>query len=269
MAIVQDMDAEGLRTFPLIIRLIIQTIRQDLWIDDPSNLSRASPSGADQSDAEHQATRSRSWGSIPHGACDWYSCRFLAVRPDSRGEVVLIAVGSIHPESGAWYFEEPLQLPFHDGDWTVVIHDSQFHAAVSGRQPTDVATFRNELTSIVQGCLDSLGFLLAVPLQAEVRSIVMQGEDDQVQLALRRHGWPDVLDQQPELPLRAEAPDLQPMVATAVQEPLARLALADLRAALQYPDDTLFYAYRRSRAHASGSCRQASRTTTTRGSSPG
>ena len=34
------------------------------------------------------------------------------------------------------------------------------------------------------------------------------------------------------------------MVTAAVQEPLARLALADLRAALQYPDDTLFYAYR-------------------------
>jgi hypothetical protein len=44
--------------------------------------------------------------------------------------------------------------------------------------------------------------------------------------------------------LRAEASDLQPLVAAAVQEPLARLALADLRAALQYPDDTLFYAYR-------------------------
>jgi hypothetical protein len=60
MAIVQDMDAEGLHASPLIIRLIIQTIRLDLWIDDPSNLSRADPSGADQSDAEHQATDRRS-----------------------------------------------------------------------------------------------------------------------------------------------------------------------------------------------------------------
>jgi hypothetical protein len=44
----------------LIIRLIIQTIRQDpsgsVWIDDPSNVSRPVPSGADQIDAEHQAT---------------------------------------------------------------------------------------------------------------------------------------------------------------------------------------------------------------------
>jgi hypothetical protein len=44
----------------LIIRLIIQTIRQDPsgsdQIDEASNLSRPDPSGADQIDAEHQAT---------------------------------------------------------------------------------------------------------------------------------------------------------------------------------------------------------------------
>lgn len=44
----------------LIKRLIIQTIRQDrsrsVWIDDPSDVSRSDPSGANQSDAEHQAT---------------------------------------------------------------------------------------------------------------------------------------------------------------------------------------------------------------------
>jgi hypothetical protein len=40
--------------------LIIQTILLDssrsVWIDDPSNLSRPDPSGADQIDAEHQAS---------------------------------------------------------------------------------------------------------------------------------------------------------------------------------------------------------------------
>jgi hypothetical protein len=44
----------------LIISLIIQTIRQDpsrsVWIDEAPNLSRPDPSGADQIDAEHQAT---------------------------------------------------------------------------------------------------------------------------------------------------------------------------------------------------------------------
>jgi hypothetical protein len=44
----------------LILRLIIQTIRRDLsrsvQIDEASNLSSPDPSGADQIDAEHQAT---------------------------------------------------------------------------------------------------------------------------------------------------------------------------------------------------------------------
>ena len=44
----------------LIIPLIIQTILLDpsgaVWTDDPSNVSRLDPSGADQIDAEHQAT---------------------------------------------------------------------------------------------------------------------------------------------------------------------------------------------------------------------
>jgi hypothetical protein len=44
----------------LIIGLIIQTIQQhpsrSVWIDEASNLRRPDPSGADQIDAEHQAT---------------------------------------------------------------------------------------------------------------------------------------------------------------------------------------------------------------------
>jgi hypothetical protein len=44
----------------LIIRLIIQTILLDPsgsdWMDEASNVSRPDPSGADQIDAERQAT---------------------------------------------------------------------------------------------------------------------------------------------------------------------------------------------------------------------
>jgi hypothetical protein len=44
----------------LIIRLIIQTIRLDssgaVWTDEAPKVSRPDPSGADQTDAEHQAT---------------------------------------------------------------------------------------------------------------------------------------------------------------------------------------------------------------------
>jgi hypothetical protein len=52
--------AEGAASHGLIIRLFIQTIRRDrsgsVWTDGPSNVSRPDPSGADQIDAEHQAT---------------------------------------------------------------------------------------------------------------------------------------------------------------------------------------------------------------------
>jgi hypothetical protein len=44
----------------LIIPLIIQTIRLDpsgsIWTDQASNLTSQIPTGADQADAEHQAT---------------------------------------------------------------------------------------------------------------------------------------------------------------------------------------------------------------------
>jgi hypothetical protein len=50
----------AMRPGRLIIRLIIQTIRRvpsgSVWIDDASNVSRPDRSGADQIDAEHQAT---------------------------------------------------------------------------------------------------------------------------------------------------------------------------------------------------------------------
>jgi hypothetical protein len=53
----------------LIIRLIIQTIRRDpfgsVWTDDASNVSRPDRSGADQIDAEHQATDLAVGGSNP------------------------------------------------------------------------------------------------------------------------------------------------------------------------------------------------------------
>ena len=56
----------------LIIRLIIQTIRQDRsgsdQIDDPSDVSRPDPSGAVQIDAEHQATDLAVGVRIPRGA---------------------------------------------------------------------------------------------------------------------------------------------------------------------------------------------------------
>jgi hypothetical protein len=64
--------AEGAASHGLIIRLIIQTIRQDpsgaVWIDGASDVSRPDRSGADQIDAEHQATDLAVGVRIPRGA---------------------------------------------------------------------------------------------------------------------------------------------------------------------------------------------------------
>ena len=61
--------AEGAASHGLIIRLIIQTIRRDpsgaVWTDGASNVSRLDQSGADQIDAEHQATDLAVWGFEP------------------------------------------------------------------------------------------------------------------------------------------------------------------------------------------------------------
>jgi hypothetical protein len=49
--------------------LIIQTIRQDpsgaVWTDEAPNVSRPDPTGADQTDAEHQSTDLAVGGSNP------------------------------------------------------------------------------------------------------------------------------------------------------------------------------------------------------------
>ena len=59
----------GAASHGLIIRLIIQTIRRDptgsVWTDEAPNLSRPDPTGADQIDAEHQATDLAVGGSNP------------------------------------------------------------------------------------------------------------------------------------------------------------------------------------------------------------
>jgi hypothetical protein len=61
--------AEGAASHGLIIRLIIHTIRRDrsgsVWTDEAPNLSSPDPSGADQIDAEHQATDLAVGGSNP------------------------------------------------------------------------------------------------------------------------------------------------------------------------------------------------------------
>ena len=79
----------------LIIRLIIQTIRQDpsgsVWTDEASNVSRPDPSGADQIDAEHQATDLAVGGSNPSRRAKCAGQRYYSKgsrRPPESGLII-------------------------------------------------------------------------------------------------------------------------------------------------------------------------------------
>lgn len=149
------------------------------------------------------------------------------------------ASGTVHALSGGWELERPVELTFPDGRWTIIVRSSKFHVLLESAPIQDQATFSNEVVSVVQGLLDALGFHLAAALRAELSSIVVDGRT----LVLRELTWPD-LRENPGDPLYVEASTLEPYLKACVENTTVRHALADLRSALEYPDDTAFYAYR-------------------------
>ena len=88
--------AEGAASHGLIIRLIIQTIRRDpsgaVWTDGAPNVSRPDPTGADQIDAEHQATDLAVGGSNPSRRA-----KRAVQRPSSRRSSPGRQLGSVSP----------------------------------------------------------------------------------------------------------------------------------------------------------------------------
>lgn len=157
---------------------------------------------------------------------------------DTQRSMLAVVTGVVHPMRRGWYFEEPVRFNVKDSKWMVVIRQSQFHVFVGGERPSDIATFLNEVESMVQGCLDSLGFHLAVALRAEILSMVIDGRE----LVYRADEWPELLPDPPINKVPAET--LQPFISAAAEEPLIRLALADVRAAIESPDDTVMLCYR-------------------------
>lgn len=116
--------------------------------------------------------------------------------------------------------------------------ESRFHLFFEGVEPSDWGTFRNEIASIIQGCMDALGFHLAASLRVEVASLVIDGN----RLVTSTNGWPQLLGESSGSTVSGA--DLGPFIQAATAEPLVRLALADLRAAIDAPDETLFLSYR-------------------------
>lgn len=87
---------------------------------------------------------------------------------------------------------------------------------------------------------------MATPLRAEIVSMVIDGN----MLRYRMSKWPELL---PDPSKNVVTPgELWPFIAATLEEPLARLALAEIRTATDSPDDILFVAYRALKVCGSG-----------------
>lgn len=148
-----------------------------------------------------------------------------------------IFYGFVHPQGGGWHLEQPLEIAFEDGLWTLLVADSQFRVLVAAAIPEDIKTFLNEVTGIVQGCLDGLGYLLGAALTAEL----MGGFVPPNNVIVRQYTWPELATTDGPV---VSGEELGPFLRTSISIPEIRLALADLALALSRPDDTQFYCYR-------------------------
>lgn len=149
-----------------------------------------------------------------------------------------VVTGLIHPTKLGWMFEQPTKFQLDQVRCELFIRHSQFNVFAEGDRPIDERTFLNSVGTIVQACLDSLGFFLATPLRAEILSMVI----DSNQLIHLEGRWQELIPERTENYARADK--LAPFVHAAINEPLVRLALADLRAAIDSPGDTVMLSYR-------------------------
>ena len=151
-------------------------------------------------------------------------------------------VGVIHPQSGRWYFDTPITV--HRGTERIVIavHSSVFNVEVAA--PDDVpidAKWANEVWNSAEtwlrAALDALGYHLAASLEVQMLS----GTVDDGTIIGNLTSLPALATVPTD---RVEGETVGRYVRAAVRDPHVRHALADLRSAIQYPDDTAFYAYR-------------------------
>ncbi|GAA1566007.1 hypothetical protein GCM10009789_19360 [Kribbella sancticallisti] len=172
---------------------------------------------------------------------DTHSDDSLVVQAESpRPEQMLAVVtGLVHPNRLGWTYDEPIQYTFDGARCQLSVMLGLFNVFIEADRPDDFATFLNRIGAIVQGCLDSLGFFLAAPLRGEILSMIVDGKE----LHYRKLQWDEFLPKGSD-ETRVEAVKLQPFTRMAIEEPLVRLALADLRTALDLPGETVVLCYR-------------------------
>jgi len=159
--------------------------------------------------------------------------------PGEPRQMLAVVTGTIHPNRVGWTFDEPIRYTLNGARCQLSIVHSLFNLFIEADRPEDIPTFLNGVGSIVQGCLDALGFFLAAPLRAEVLSMIVDG----VEIHYRKLQWDELLPDDSNI-ARVEGVTLEPFTRTAIEEPLIRLALADLRTALEQPGDTVMLCFR-------------------------
>lgn len=154
-----------------------------------------------------------------------------------------IFFGTVHPSGDGLSYDEPIQVDYGDDGWIqIVIHHGHFQALVTMPDvQDDPQSFLNHLTSVVQGSLDALGFHLGLGVTVEIDGGFIAPNTSVLTM---RHRWPEAVGRSWGDPLRVEAETLGPFIRAAVEAPLVRFALADVRLALRNAEDTAFYAYR-------------------------
>lgn len=156
--------------------------------------------------------------------------------------------GLIHPQAGAWHIDRPITVQDRGREIEIYFRDSAFNIRVSfidshelGKDPEQDPAWLNpiwyEVEAVFQSVLDSLGFILAAPLEIEMKT----GRADAT-------GFVGSLTSQPAFARvdtdRVEPDLLGKYLRAAEGNANIRHALADMRMALRLSTDTAFYCYR-------------------------
>jgi hypothetical protein len=152
--------------------------------------------------------------------------------------------GLVHPQGYGWTFEQSfgLTLPDHDATAEVFIKNGKFFAIINAGAQLSPESFLNDLTSVLQGLVDALGFHLGVAMRVELLGGF--GSPNRVVFSTR-HAWPESVGRSATDPtMQVEAEELVPFTLASINEQLVRLALADICNAFVNATDTGFLCHR-------------------------
>jgi hypothetical protein len=162
---------------------------------------------------------------------------------DPQPSHVTTFIGIVHPQAGAWYFDEPIVARRDDETITMIVRGSAFQVRVLtpavGTEIDETWVDQTWLraSATVHGALDALGFHLGAALDIQMVSGTVNDRGFIFPTLLRPY-FGTVAGS------RVDGAELQKYVPHAIDNANLRYALGDVRQALQLDDDSAFYCYR-------------------------